>query len=390
MHGQPNRFAKARARIVWKNPDEYLREHPIPKERYPTGLPTLDAAWGGGMWPNLLLVIQGAPNAGKSSFGIQLAAKYVHDNPGARAYFMIPDEGARAGCVRLGQFASIERDGLEFGEEPALTSLRESCGRDHRFNVVDADAPEAILESFLEQIEEQYGWDKDINPATPPPLFYADSTQYMRTDKDDEFEGKRQQIAYIMAELVAWTVRVPGICLLISHVNRPAFASKKAEDRIDPMAAQADSSDIARSAHAILHLEGELHEVVSGWLRKNRLHRGARPKLSLRYDIPRAAFIELDPATLEEAKASAAELKANARTAAKAAAHENTIAEVANDIEKRFRKLAAGERLSFRQIQALAGGKFENVKDALRGLEAQGAVDWVGGPHGAILWGWKR
>lgn len=354
----------------------------MPPTRYPIGLPTLDDAFGGGLWPGLLFVVQGAPGAGKSSLGIQLAGEY-HRSHGGRVYVYAPDEGARAACVRLGQLYGIDRDNLEWCRDDALDELDGAYPAGF-INIVDADHEDAVLETFLDQIEEEMRFAK---PDSPPPLFVLDSIQAIRTDA--EFETRREQIEYAMQLLREFCTRTHAIVVVVSHVSRPAFASKKAEERIDSLAASAESASITRACQAMLNLDGDLMEEVSALLRKNRLHRGAKPSFAMRYDIPRGCHVELpsEQVTAERAAKKAQQSEAQAKL--KTAAHEKAVNEIAGEIDRRIRK-ASPARLSTRQLRELIGGRLDNFNEALRGLETQGVIDFEHGARGALLWGLKK
>lgn len=365
--GKIRRFdGKERKRIVWQGAHRFLKDRPVPPDRYSTGIPSLDDAFGGGLWPISLFTVQGAPGAGKSSLGVQLAARLAKTH-GCKVYLLTPDEGTRSACVRLGQAAGIDRDELERTTEDALTQLAEAYAPGS-VNLVDADAPEAVIETFLEQIAEEHA------PTDPPPVLYADSIQTIRTDLDDSFDGSRERIDYVMDLIKSSTREIPMIGLLVSHVNRPTFAAKDEKQRIDPLAGAAESITITRDSDIVLHLEGDLHTVVRASLRKNRLHRGAKPVFRLRYDIPRGGFLEGDDVTELEQKDRAKEL-----------AHEKTVQKLAAGIEDALRK--SESRLSFRQLAEIVGGKQANVREALTGLEATGAVNWTQGLKNSVLWG---
>lgn len=301
-----------RKRITFESPAQYIRKRPIPKYRLPTPFPFLNDAFGGGLWPGQVYTVQGAPSAGKSSLGVQLAA-HAHER-GSRIYILASDEGTRAACVRLGQAVGIERDALELAHADAMAAL-EHAYAPGRMNVVDADAPEALFETFLEQIAENYAADLAHNPDTPPPLLYADSIQAIRTDLDAQFDGSKERIGYIMELAREFTRRTNAMILFVSHVNRQHFAAKKEEDRIDPLAAAAEAIEITRASDVLLDLSGDRKDQfgVKAWLRKNRLHKGAEPIARLRYDFDRGNFTELDPEELKQFEADQVDEKQRLR-----------------------------------------------------------------------------
>lgn len=381
---QPIQPTRERKRIVWQDAYEYLSAHPIPDIRLATEFPTLNRVFGGGLWPIMVLVLQGAPGAGKSSFGTQLAAHCALKH-GSKVYIYAPDEGTRAACVRLGQYVGIDRDLLERTRPEAIDAFRRAYGPG-TVNTYDADEPEALLETFLDQIAEEHV------PGSPPPFFYADSVQTMATDMDDSFDGPRFQIGYIMQALRKSTRKVPMIAGVVSHVNRTAFASKDPEQRTDPLASAAEAQQISRAADVIIHLDGEIHEGVKAWVRKNRLFLGEKPKIDFQYDVPRGAFLELDQAVAEDLFSSQQDAKNSARSAAREAAkqkeQERIVAELASDAERRITAFAP-QRLSQRQLHELVGGKFPLFKMALRSLENTNFADAKPGPNRSILWGRK-
>lgn len=363
--------------MAFQDPYDYLDAHKMPDLRLATEFPTFDRAWGGGMWPIMLLVLQGAPGAGKSSLGTQLAGHCALKH-GSKVYIYAPDEGTRAACVRLGQYVGIDRDLLERTRPEAIDAFRAAYPHG-RVNTYDADEPEALLETYLDQIAEEH-----VSGA-PPPFFLADSAQTMATDLDETFEGPRFQIGYIMQTLRKSTRRVPMIACVVSHVNRQAFASKDPEQRTDPLASAAEAQQIARAADVIVHLDGEIHEGVKAWVRKNRLHRGEKPKVELRYDIPRGAFSEIDQAIADDLFTAEKEAKKTERVSSKRAEQDKAVSDLAEVLLDTFKK--AGKRISQRGLLSIACCGLPMLKKALIALQNQKAVDWKEGPNEAVLWG---
>lgn len=347
----------------------------------------MNSAFGGGLWPIMLFTVQGAPGAGKSSLGIQLAAHAALTH-GSKVYIFAPDEGTRAACVRLGQYAGIERDLLELTRAEGMELLDEAYGVG-KIHLVDADAPEAVLETFLEQIAEEHV------PGDPPPFFYADSIQTVRTDLDGSFEGKRLQVAYVMATVLAATRRVPLIALLVSHVNRPSFAAKKEEDRIDPLAAAAEAAEITRMSDVLLDLSGDIHapEGVRVWLRKNRLHRGAKAKTRLRYEIAQGNFVEMDKEELEKYSGEQLDEKQRARLDAADKRRQKEQETRVDRIEKLVRRRpgALTKNAIYKEIGGRREAVFElidNLSDpsgvhSLR-LETDSGTYFPAGPRGIV------
>ncbi len=351
---------KARKRIVWQAAHEYLRERPVPETRLATPFPFLNNAFGGGLWPITLLVIQGAPSAGKSSIGIQIAGHCARQH-GSKVYIYAPDEGTRSACVRLGQAAGIDRDLLELTRPEAIEALERAYGKG-KINLVDADAPEALLETFLDQIREEY------KKGDPPPIFYADSIQTIRTDLDAEYRDRRLTIGYVMQTIREFTRDVPAIAELVSHVNRSHYAAKKEEDRIDPLAAAAEAIEITRAADALLDLSGNrwAPEGVKAWLRKNRLHRGEEPIARLRYDVPLGGFTEIDPEELKALEESQVDEKQKARQEAnekrRQKAAEMRVERIVSLIYRRPWKLSKSK------IYAEIGGRKEDIFEMVDNL----------------------
>jgi hypothetical protein len=72
-----------------------------------------------------------------------------------------------------------------------------------------------------------------------------------------------------------------------------------------------------------------------------------------------------------------------AADAARDTLHQKTIEKLASEVERQIRKHGP---LSGRQLADLTGGRGENVREATRGLEAQGVLESSPGPHGAFIW----
>ncbi len=355
-----------RKRIQWQDPADYLGGHPLPSDRFATPFPFLNDAFGGGLWPGQVYTIQGAPSAGKSSLGVQIAGYYAREHR-QKVYVLASDEGTRAACVRLGQAAGIERDGLELGQGDPLERLRFAYSRG-LVNVVDADAPEALFETFLEQIEEEA-----LERPGSIPLLYADSIQAISTAKDATLE-KTERVAYVMELSREFVRRTNAIILFISHVTRQKYAAKREEDQVDPLAAAAMAIEIIRYSDAVLDLSGDRHQPkgIKAILAKNRLHRGAKAITRLRYDFDRGNFAELDQEELKTFEDEQLDEKSKARAEAREKKAQKERESRADRIEKLV-KTRPG-KLSKSKIYSEIGGRRETIFELVDSMDEVGRI----------------
>lgn len=292
-----------------------------------------------------------------------------------------PDEGARGGAVRVGQNLGFARRDLE--EDPsaadALTYKLDGEGDTEkalavgRIRTIDPDNPSVTLEWVVAQVK--YNQERRGRPI----VLVVDSTQTLRTDRDDELEGDRQRITYVMDTLKKATRRFPLTVFNISQLNRSAYRNKKAEDNIHPMAGGAESRAIEFQSDVIVHLDGNIDANVSAQIVKNR--GGDRTTWRMLFDRGPAQFREVDEIETENQAERTAEEK-----------HRKHLSALQDRVEVVLKKRGAvslSTGISTTMLYDSIVGKQSDIKTALLGLAELGVIDSAEGPRRTVLW-WRK
>lgn len=271
----------------WPDPTEYLaRAGEAGAVKLPTPLETLNTMTRGGLRAKTLLVLGGAPGAGKTTLAVQLAGHYLE--AGLPVALIAADEAIELLLTRLAQRHGIMREDVEHWRPHAAKRWHE-VSADWKLLAVDAESPEATLERVAERLAEQ-----------GPGIVIVDSLQTVRSDTSGEADGPRARIDDIVATLKQLNKLYGHASIATSELTRGAYRSKAIADQIDDLAAFKESGGIeyAMTVGLVLRTppgEGGLVDVSTA---KNRLG-GGKPKFRLQLDPVRATFREV-PMPVEE------------------------------------------------------------------------------------------
>jgi KaiC/GvpD/RAD55 family RecA-like ATPase len=255
--------------------------------RLPTGFATLDAATRGGIPVGRVVVINGAPAAGKSTVAVSLGNRF--ERAGAAVVFLAADEPADGILTRFGQLAGYSRDSLE-SEGPVGDSIRANFARssaDRRIAVIDPDAHDSMCTiEHAEQALLHLAGDR-------PRVLVVDSLQTARCTAADGAESLREKIDAKIAVIKAIAKR-GTLVIAISEMSRAGYRSGSRAENISALAAGKESGSIEYAAALLLGLRSVAGEtgLVDVEVAKNRLGSG-KPELRLRLDFDRADFEEV-------------------------------------------------------------------------------------------------
>lgn len=252
----------------------------------PTSFETLDRSTRGGLRPGAVVVLCGAPGAGKTSLAVQLARHYCGE--GYPVGILACDEPADGLLVRWGQQEGLVRDELERGIYAARRHLAEQL-RSRPLLLVDADESEAVLEDLAGRMAELA---RDIGKTG---VLIVDSIQTARVREhiDDPGRTPRERVEAVVRAL-KHAARGLGLLVITTCEVARGLYRGGADPKINPLAAGKESSAIEYAANALLVLSNVAGEsdLVDCAVPKNRIG-GGRDPFRLKLDRDRARFEEV-------------------------------------------------------------------------------------------------
>jgi hypothetical protein len=284
---------------LWLGYAEMLQERLSVGTRFATGLRLFDAKLEGGLYPGVVVAIQGPPAAGKTGLATQIALNLARAGCAVGALFA--DEGLSGAAIMVGQQLGANRVPLMAGEEESTAlAVREAEGLPF-FKVMRPSHHKATLEEFAK------GFDA-LAPKGMQRVWLLDSAQTLRLAKaGNGRESQFDRIARAVELVRDLTLDLRAITLLVSRVNRSAYAKKKEEERSDPLGSSWGVA-LEYFVELLVNLEGKpTVEKPRTVLRvsKNRISALGNFVLPLDMDFPRHGFREIDPRVDDEEKEAA-------------------------------------------------------------------------------------
>lgn len=292
--------APAKPAILWRCLAEQARALGSGKEPIPTGLTTLDALCRGGLRPGRVVVLAGAPGAGKTTLAVQLAFELALR--GVHVGVMAADEAAAGLLIRIGQQLGEEREALERGEADALERLCADC--DDRLGtllLVDADEAGARIEDLSAELRRR--------AAGAPSALFVDSLQTANAAGVLGATSPRQRADCVVLAVKNAAKSDGHLVFVTSEVGR-AFYRGDAPQEPNPLAAPKESGGIEYGVDVLLVMksvpkgDGDVDVEIP----KNRS--GSKGEFRLRPNFARASLAEvprpaaLTPEQQEAAKAA--------------------------------------------------------------------------------------
>lgn len=272
-------------------------------QQLPTKFPTLNEATRGGPRAGKLIVVGGAPGAGKTTWATQLAVDYTLDGYGVA--ILAADEDADGLLIRIGQQLGFNRESLENGDETTRAQLADRLRALPSLMLVDAEEGSLTLEKVSAELLRRSGG---------PSVLVVDSVQTIRVNGAAAADGPRARIDLVMAALKT-AAKQGHLVIATCELARGAYRSQNAADRIDDLAAFKESGGIEYGAAVALVLRsvkdgGGLIDVS---IAKNRLGQKPSFRLALDYNTAQLREVEMpDPRSIVAAQDEIAMGKAKA------------------------------------------------------------------------------
>lgn len=274
--------ARSIAPVQWTNVlDRASRIGGGDTAKMPTGFASFDRATRGGLRTGILVVLGGAPGAGKTALATQLGHTFALR--GLPVTVLAADEDPDGLLTRMGQLSGIAREDLENGKPEARAQLVAALGA-CRFDLVDADEDGATIETVAAAHHAKYG---------PGGVFIVDSLHTIRCAGSIAADGPRARIDAVLAALKAAAKRYGLLVIATSEISRGSYRNEEQAEATNPLAAGKESGGIEYAASVLLVLRTPRGEggIVSVAMPKNRL--GTKLDFELVLDPARASLREM-------------------------------------------------------------------------------------------------
>jgi len=267
----------------------------------PSLFPTLNSATRGGLRTGRVVVIGGAPGAGKTTWCVQQALAWCR--LGIRVAILAADEEADGLLIRVGQQLGIAREQLEHGVPEVRQFLAERLAEIPALQIFDAEEDRLTVEESSELLAR--------GQAGTPSVLVVDSIQTVRVAGLDPADTDKRRVDLVVAALKRAAKQHGHLVVATSELSRGAYRSTAAKDRIDDLAAFKESGGVeygASVAAVLRSVHGE-SRLVDATIVKNRL--GDKLCWRMALDANRASFVEIPlPDESEASEATAVEREA--------------------------------------------------------------------------------
>lgn len=337
-----------------------------------TRIATLDRLARGGFRTGGVVVVGGAPGAGKTTLVVQWARGWAE--AGIPVAILAADEPASGLLIRLGQGLGCDRSALEMGEPAERERLAAELRSIGSLALVDGDEDRATVEDVAALLRVRF-------PGVPGVLV-VDSVQTARAAGTDNAKDPRARAGAVMAALKA-AARGGHLVIGTSEVSRGAYSSRNPAESVSDLAAFKESGALEYGAHLALVLRSVADEtgLVDVSTAKNRWGSGGeRPTFRLALNFRTATFTETAaPAAGEERLSSASSQLERDMDAVRAVLRETADTGVAG--YDRLRGALTGMSMTRRRAAVQALRDADEVED--RGRSGQPRLFLRGGLPGS-------
>ena len=254
-----------------------------PVVRLETGIKTLDASCRGGLPFRRLVVLGGAPGAGKTSLATWLGWKWA--KTGVPVVVLAVDEGPEGTLMRIAQMEGISANRIEERDAEVLEALAQRVssvpltvvGEDDEGSTVEAAA--ALL---AQKAEGQ------------PAVLIVDSLQTVRCEGHDGKQSPKDRVDTVVRALKAVREKYGFMVVTTCELARGAYRSRNVAETINDLAAFKESGSIEYAAQTALVLRSvpEESQLIDVSVPKNRAYK--RDFFRLRMDALTCGFAEID------------------------------------------------------------------------------------------------
>ena len=284
---------KALPRPAWPTPAERALQLGLGGVRMVTPFPSLNTACRGGVRTGTVVVIGGAPGAGKTTSVVQMGLEWARNR--VHVAILAADEDADGLLIRVGQMLGLARENLEEGVAESREALA-SWIVGMPLMLVDADEQDASVDDVSTELA--------LRAAGKPSVLVVDSIQTVRCKGAPETEGPRARVDAVMATLKRAAKSQHHLVIATCELARGAYRSAVAAERIDDLAAFKESGGVEYGASLALVMRSVpgTQALIDVSIAKNRL--GEKLDFRLALDKRRASLVEVQKLDDEDVQAN--------------------------------------------------------------------------------------
>lgn len=260
-----------------------------PVTRLESGLSTLDRSCRGGVPTRRLVVVGGAPGAGKTTLVTNLLWRWA--KAGTAVAMLAVDEDADGILMRIAQMEGIDASLIEEREPHAIERLAQAV-ETAPLLLVDGDEAQGTVEGVVDLLVAKTGGGGGV--------LIVDSIQTAKAKGTDTAGSPRERIDLVLKALKAARDKHGLLVMATCELARGSYRSRSTAEQINDLAAFKESGGIEYAAQTALVLrsvpdESSLVDVV---VAKNRAYR--KDPFRLRLDHASTWLTEVDqPGTPE-------------------------------------------------------------------------------------------
>lgn len=264
-----------------------------PVVRLESGIPMLDKACRGGVPTRRLVVVGGAPGAGKTTLVTNWAWRW--SKLGIPVAVLAIDEDAVGFLMRTAQMESIHPELVEERDPHTLEHLAGLVAATPLI-LIDADDAAGSVEKVAEYLAAQ--------AKGAPAVLVVDSLQTARALGTDAAGSPRERVDAVVRALKAARDRYGFLVVATCELARGSYRSKAQAEQINDLAAFKESGGIEYAAQTALVLRSVPDEpsLVDVSVPKNRAYR--KDPFRLRLDHATTLLTEVDMPLMPEGRAA--------------------------------------------------------------------------------------
>ena len=271
--------------VPWKNKLDRAAGIGYSGPRLRTGFAGIDEACRGGMRQGLV-VIGGAPGAGKTGMACQLAVQWATE--GHKVHVLAYDESADGLLIRIGQQLGFDRTRLEEGDPVARAKLRERLDEYPNLELWDACEDKVGIEDAAAYLASKKGNETGV--------LIVDSIQRAFTSSSKDAQDRRAEVDDVVNAAVTAAKQHGLLVIGTSEVNRAAYRLTKATENSEPLSWFKETGGVEYGAHmaiclrSVQGMKGQSDVIIA----KNRWSGGTDKLMRVRFDFISATFSEVE------------------------------------------------------------------------------------------------
>lgn len=254
--------------------------------RLPTNIKTLDDSCRGGLPTRRLVVVGGAPGAGKTSLATVWAWQWAKH--GIPVGVLAVDEGPEGTIARIAQLEGIAPERIEERDPSALEQLATVLDASALI-LADGEDSAGSVEALGELVARATESTKGVG------VLIVDSIQTVRAAGTDAVDSPRERVDAVVRALKSVRDRFGLLVIATCELARGAYRSRNLAEAINDLAAFKESGSVEYAAQTALVLRSVPDEatLVDVTVPKNRAYRREPFRLRMDHATTRLDEVEM-------------------------------------------------------------------------------------------------